>query len=77
MKCKNCKYYGEKLDWFEPKDGVDVRFCKNPMICRPTHGNPEETIMKKDGVLTMDEGGCTDQLCVGPDFGCIHFEARD
>ncbi len=76
-KCKNCKFWGEKKDWFDTQDGIDVRFCQHPMVCRPTYGKGPQKTMTASGVLTMDEGGCTGELCTGPDFMCRHFKSAE
>lgn len=74
--CKNCRHWSKALDWFDPRDGVEVRFCQHAMVCQPSHGKRDNRRMTASGVLTMDEGGCTGELCTGPDFGCRHFSAN-
>lgn len=72
--CSTCKFWGKQLDWFEPRDCVDVRFCQHPMVCQHNYGIRQNTIMTQSGVYTMDEGGCTGEFATGPKFGCLHHE---
>lgn len=80
MTCGTCKYW-QSLEWFRDQDGVEVRSCSHPMVIKPTYGaNGDRTgnlTMRADGVLTADEGGCTDRLMTGPDFGCVHWRATE
>lgn len=71
--CKTCAYWAHAVDDALTADGVDVRTCNHTMVCRPTYG-PNST-MTSAGVLTMDEGGYTGELCTGPEFGCCHYES--
>lgn len=70
-RCKNCKWRGEKTDWFLEDYPVDVRFCEHPMVHVPREFDGR--VVREDGIYTIAEGGCTDKLCVAPDFGCLHF----
>ena len=71
MKCKNCIYWGTPIPF--PENNIDVRCCTHIMVCRPSYGTEP---MTSNGVLTCDEGGMTDELMTGPDFGCIHFQNK-
>lgn len=72
--CSSCKWWGKK---FEHAVLIDTHLCEHPMVCQPEYGKRNNKTMRADGVLTMDEGGYTGELITGPDFGCIHLEARD
>ena len=70
-KCCNCRHWGLPRDWFEEFCGVDCRPCLHDMV-RPK----DRREMIASGVLTFNEGGCTDELLTGPHFGCVHFEVK-
>ena len=75
MKCSECNFWERRHGWLEGT--VYIGMCAHQTVCQPTYGKRGNRKMTSDGVLTMDEGGCTGELCTGPDFGCIHFSRRE
>lgn len=73
--CSYCRWWGDSLS-SEQIYGVQVEVCTHKMVIRPTYGKGDNWRMRRDGVMTADEGGGTDQLVTGPDFGCIHYERK-
>jgi hypothetical protein len=75
MNCSTCKWW--TVEGWLKEHGIDVGACQHPMVIQPSYGARGNRIMRRDGVLTCDEGGCTDQLMTGPDFGCIHYATNN
>ena len=73
--CSSCKYWGKPYEYLEI--GIDARFCQHKMVCQPEYGTRGNRTMTNSGVYTCDEGGLTGELITGPDFGCIHYEAKE
>ena len=74
MTCSTCKWW-KREEWAD--DGVPVGLCQNPMVIQPSYGKKDNHNMRRDGVLTCDEGGCTGELMTGPDFGCVHHTTNN
>ena len=75
MTCSTCKWWGAG-ETFGPVDGVRVECCTNAMVVQPSYGERNNRKMRRDGVLTCDEGGGTGDLMTGLDFGCIHHSSN-
>jgi hypothetical protein len=77
--CSSCRFWGEpgKLcQTGHTEDGIQLQYCQHPMVIQPTYGKRDNRKMRRDGVSTCDEGGCTGELITGPDFGCIHYQTN-
>jgi hypothetical protein len=72
--CSRCKHWNVSEGLTQ--DRVIVGACMGSFVVRPDHGPTEVRFMRADGVLTCDEGGMTDMLMTGPNFGCLHFERK-
>ena len=87
--CKNCRWWY----WPNPADDdpVNVRLCNCPKIefskenigwesaneTRLMVANDDEHVLSGDEAAVCDGSGYIAKFLPGPDFGCIHFVAKD
>lgn len=60
--CKDCRFWG--MAWPNPE--VNKRRCEFLSDCEPD--------IEDDGMI--DDDGTSRSFYTGPDFGCVHFEAK-
>ena len=76
-----------KAHWSQSSN-VEMRRCESPHIFSTSrlsnHEKARDCIAEDVSVFcdpneacTMDGSGYFDALFVGPEFGCVHFEAKD
>lgn len=69
MNCKDCRWWqGVGVDW---PDGF--KRCESPKIVDISE---RETDVPADGAAFSDIEGYGADFLTGPEFGCIHFEAK-
>ena len=68
--CKTCRWWGNL--WPDDPDAVEC--CDHPKLNILETEDLNQLIMPKDNLMGNGEQGMT---VTGPDFGCIHWEAKD
>ena len=87
MKCKDCKFLGERIVWHNPDtdDPEPTRFNLCDLIKRGPIKGPEPSFgFFRDGsppsdvdAMAIDGSGYYAAFVVADDFGCVKFEPKE
>ncbi len=72
-RCQNCRHVQHVKHVVRQGEHFDVLTCNHPKFLIGYGWSIKD--MPNDGLLIEDDEGWA--WCVGPNFGCIHFEKGD